>query len=465
MITIPVFGTTYEILIPSGSTVPGCEQSDECYIPSILEIQNGDTIIWKNADTASHQVTSITPAEGLSMFFDSSLFLPGETFSHTFVVDGKFDYYCPLHPWTTGRVLVGVDTPSTTQNESEKEITESSEIESESLPVPASFVDPEKDPQYYVNRYYNEPDYREWFDTNHSEYSSIYQAVGLRELICGIETVFVKGVCLEVSQSVRTKANLLCQDAADSHRESQKFGSAYSQFLFNYRDCMEEKIKAILSEPEAEPEPGKTADDVYKMICSSPDGYCMGEVGMNNPDAYGACLDSWIPFCRTYEAKQTPDTNSEILCGEGTIEKNGQCVPERATMPTGMQQKSSNGGGCLIATATFGSELSSQVQQLRELRDNVLLQTNSGSAFMSGFNQFYYSFSPTIADWERQNPVFKEAVKLAITPLITSLSLLNYVDMDSEEEVLGYGIGLILLNVGMYFVTPVGIVVLVRKKS
>jgi len=110
-----------------------------------------------------------------------------------------------------------------------------------------------------------------------------------------------------------------------------------------------------------------------------------------------------------------------------------------------------SGGGCLIATATFGSELAPQVQQLRELRDNTLLQTESGSAFMAGFNQFYYSFSPGIADLERQNPVFKGMVKLVITPLITSLSILNYVEIDSEAEVLGYGISLILLNVGMYF--------------
>ena len=124
------------------------------------------------------------------------------------------------------------------------------------------------------------------------------------------------------------------------------------------------------------------------------------------------------------------------------------------------------GGGCLIATATFGSELAPQVQQLRELRDNTLLQTESGSAFMQGFNQFYYSFSPIIADYERQNPVFKEIVKLGITPLLASLSILNYVDMDSEFEVLGYGISLILLNVGMYFFAP-GIVIyrLIRTKT
>jgi len=121
------------------------------------------------------------------------------------------------------------------------------------------------------------------------------------------------------------------------------------------------------------------------------------------------------------------------------------------------------GGGCLIATATFGSELAPQVQQLRELRDNSLLQTESGSAFMESFNQFYYSFSPTIADYERQNPVFKEIVKLGITPLLTSLSILNYVDMDSEFEVLGYGISLIILNVGMYFVAPAIVIHRIKK--
>ena len=112
------------------------------------------------------------------------------------------------------------------------------------------------------------------------------------------------------------------------------------------------------------------------------------------------------------------------------------------------------GGGCLIATATFGSEMAPQVQQLRELRDNTILSTESGTAFMSGFNQIYYSFSPMISDLERESPVFKEAVKLTLTPMLSSLSLLNYVDINSEEEMLGYGISLILLNIGMYAGIP-----------
>ena len=123
-----------------------------------------------------------------------------------------------------------------------------------------------------------------------------------------------------------------------------------------------------------------------------------------------------------------------------------------------------NGGGCLIATAAFGSEIAPQIQLLRELRDNTILQTKSGSAFMAGFNQFYYSFSPVVADYERENSMFKEAVKLSLTPMLTSLAILNYVDIDTEEEMLGYGIGVILLNIGMYFVAPAAVIIAIKNR-
>ncbi len=83
---------------------------------------------------------------------------------------------------------------------------------------------------------------------------------------------------------------------------------------------------------------------------------------------------------------------------------------------------------------------------------------------MESFNDFYYSFSPIIADYERENPYFKEAIRLTITPMILSLSILNYVEIDSEAEVLGYGISLILLNVGMYVGVPAIVVIGIRKK-
>jgi len=149
----------------------------------------------------------------------------------------------------------------------------------------------------------------------------------------------------------------------------------------------------------------------------------------------------------------------------------GQTITQTKTITQSTQQttektsdtKSSSGGGCLIATATYGSELAPEVQKLRELRDNSLLSTESGTSFMSLFNDVYYSFSPIVADYERENPVFKEMVKITITPMITSLSILNYVEMDSEESVLGYGISLIVLNGLMYVGIPILAVMRFRK--
>jgi hypothetical protein len=141
-------------------------------------------------------------------------------------------------------------------------------------------------------------------------------------------------------------------------------------------------------------------------------------------------------------------------------------VGEANAQPDTPPPVNDNGGGCLIATAAYGSELAPQVQQLRELRDNTILQTESGDYFMTTFNEFYYSFSPAIADLERENPIFKEGVKVTLTPMLVSLSILNHVDIDSEQELLGYGISLIFLNIGMYIGIPaVGILRLYQFKK
>ena len=142
-----------------------------------------------------------------------------------------------------------------------------------------------------------------------------------------------------------------------------------------------------------------------------------------------------------------------------TFTKTGLAVPAKETTSV----KTGNGGGCLIATATYGSEMSQQVQQLRELRDNQLLQTESGTVFIGMFNDIYYSFSPTIADMEREHPMFKEAVKLTITPMISTFSLMESVE--SENEVLGLGLSLIALNLGMYLGIPAIIIVGIKKRN
>lgn len=136
------------------------------------------------------------------------------------------------------------------------------------------------------------------------------------------------------------------------------------------------------------------------------------------------------------------------------------------TIPEELPQKDEvpkNGGGCLIATATFDSELAPQVQFLREIRENVLYNTNSGKSFMVGFNQIYYLFSPTIADWERENSTFKEFVKITITPLLISLGILDYFEINSETGMIGIGTALISLNVVMYFGIPT-LIAIKRKK-
>ena len=80
-------------------------------------------------------------------------------------------------------------------------------------------------------------------------------------------------------------------------------------------------------------------------------------------------------------------------------------------------------GPCLIATATYGSELSPEVQFLRDFRDNSVLKTNAGSNFMIVFNAWYYSFSPSVAEFIREQPTVRGVVKLALYPLIGILRI------------------------------------------
>ena len=91
---------------PAGSSVPGCEERNQCFIPADVTISVGDTVTWSNDDTAAHTVTSGIASEGPDGIFDSSIFMAGTTFEHTFDEAGEFDYFCMVHPWMTGRVQV-----------------------------------------------------------------------------------------------------------------------------------------------------------------------------------------------------------------------------------------------------------------------------------------------------------------------------------------------------------------------
>jgi len=240
------------------------------------------------------------------------------------------------------------------------------------------------------------------------------------------------------------------------------FASSQSVYSEEPVELILEQTLELIPETTPEPEPEPTPKLIPELIPES------------TPELIPELIPEPTPK-PTPEPEPTPEPTPEpvmeqLECGRGTEPVNGVCVsitcPDGFSLKDGLCiQDSGNGGGCLIATATYGSELAAQVQQLRELRDNKLLQTEAGTSFINLFNDFYYSFSPIIADYERENPVFKEAVKIVITPTISSLSILNYVDMDSEESVLGYGISLIILNLVMYVGVPAFVIVGIRKKN
>ncbi|HXV51258.1 MAG TPA: plastocyanin/azurin family copper-binding protein, partial [Nitrosopumilaceae archaeon] len=101
--TEPVIQNT--VSIPQGSSSPGCETTNECFLPSTLTVPAGTTVTWTNDDSAAHTVTSGQDATP-DGFFDSSLFLAGKTFSYTFDEPGEYEYFCFVHLWMKGEVIV-----------------------------------------------------------------------------------------------------------------------------------------------------------------------------------------------------------------------------------------------------------------------------------------------------------------------------------------------------------------------
>ena len=94
------------VSIPEGSSTPGCEADNACYLPAETTVGVGGTVTWTNDDTAAHTVTSGTPTDGPDGMFDSSIVMSGATFEYTFEEAGQYDYFCIVHPWMTGKVSV-----------------------------------------------------------------------------------------------------------------------------------------------------------------------------------------------------------------------------------------------------------------------------------------------------------------------------------------------------------------------
>ena len=121
------------------------------------------------------------------------------------------------------------------------------------------------------------------------------------------------------------------------------------------------------------------------------------------------------------------------------------------------------GGGCLIATAAYGTEMAGQVQLLREVRDGAVMGTPAGESFVESFNAVYYAFSPAVADLERQSPALKEAVRVGIAPMLATLTLLGAAEIDSDGELVSYGLAVLLINAALYAGVPVAGVLAARR--
>ena len=94
-----------QVTIPQGAGVPGCETTNECFLPYQVEIYSGEPVVWINADSAAHTITSGLPAAPDALF-DSGMIMPNQTWEFVFTDSGEYDYYCMVHPWMTGKVVV-----------------------------------------------------------------------------------------------------------------------------------------------------------------------------------------------------------------------------------------------------------------------------------------------------------------------------------------------------------------------
>ncbi|MBI3841803.1 MAG: cupredoxin domain-containing protein [Thaumarchaeota archaeon] len=103
--SLGTIGSGITVSIAKGASTPGCDKTSTCYTPNQAKVKAGGKVTWKNDDTASHTVTSGKDATADGVF-DSGLFASGKTFSFKFDKAGTFNYYCQVHPWMKGSVIV-----------------------------------------------------------------------------------------------------------------------------------------------------------------------------------------------------------------------------------------------------------------------------------------------------------------------------------------------------------------------
>lgn len=101
-------GRDADILMPTKVSRPGCENTDSCYVPSVHTATAGRPITWINEDSAFHSVTS-GKYDKPGDTFDSGFMDPYDLYTLSFMVPGTYNYYCTLHPWMEGVIVITPD--------------------------------------------------------------------------------------------------------------------------------------------------------------------------------------------------------------------------------------------------------------------------------------------------------------------------------------------------------------------
>ncbi len=433
-------------------SVPGCEETSVgCYTPDTVTVDVGGKVTMTNTDsTGIHTFTAGTVGSFIptpSGVFDSGILNAENSFEYTADTVVEIPYYYMLHTWMQGVIIVQ---EANADESMKKEMTALEIMTIGTVDVSMSSpVEGSNDAPITIIEFgdYQCPKCDQWFQNEKPSITQNYINNNMAKLY------FVDFPFLGNDSDVAANASYCAND-------QEKFWE-YHSTLYNNQGGINEgwanvdALKQFAIDLNLDTEKFNTCVDSNKhadrvsynkqvgishgvegtpvFIIVGSDGTSERIEGPQSSQIFADIIDSMLVKSMEKAMAETPKTEMAETVDE------------------------SKGGGCLIATAAYGTELASQVQFLREIRDNTIMSTSSGTAFMTGFNQLYYSFSPTIADMERENPIFQEVVRAFITPMISTLSIMTLADNGSEVEVIGLGISIIALNIGMYVAAPVAI--------
>ena len=475
MVTAPAaFADHSEVTITpvEGSGAPGCEEAAGCYEPMTATVDVGGVVIFSNTDTAAHTWTSGNPTDGPDGIFDTSLLMVDSSYEWSPDTVGEYGYFCMVHPWMVGTIIVqevgaAEETHEEEHMEKETHMEETHEEEMTMMKMMIGDVDVTMSPPIAGSADapitivefgdYQCPKCEQWFTNEKSTITEDYIDTGKAKLY------FVDFPFLGQDSDDAANASYCADDQGQfwefhsalysnqggindgwaSINELKHLASDLGLDTAEFNECVDSnkhKDKVDYNR-QVGASNGVEGTPVFIIIGSNGDTQRIN--GPQSSDIFAGVIDTMLG--EPVEEAMAQTEESEMM-------------EETVTIST------EEGGGCLIATAAYGTELAPQVQFLREIRDNTVMSTASGASFMTGFNQLYYSFSPTIADMERENPMFQEAVRAFITPMITTLSIMTLADTGSEVEVLGYGISVIALNLAMYIATPAAVGFAISKR-